>query len=183
MRSTTCRHGPRAASWWIRARRASSLRSRSRSIARDGRFRRVKIYTKTGDTGDTGLLGGGRVPKDHARVAAYGDVDETNAAIGAARAIEPQDFETPLLESIQRDLFSIGGQLAAPDPAKVAKALAKAAIDRARVAALERAIDAAAAGLPPLESFVLPAGSPKAAALHFARTVCRRAERSVVALG
>ena len=130
----------------------------------------MKIYTKTGDTGDTGLLGGGRVPKDHARVAAYGDVDETNAAIGVARAIEPQDFEAPLLESIQRDLFSIGGQLAAPDPAKVAKALAKAAID------------AAEAGLPPLESFVLPGGSPKAAALHLARTVCRRAERSVVAL-
>ncbi len=142
----------------------------------------MKIYTKTGDAGETGLLGGGRVPKDHGRVAAYGDVDETNAAIGVARAVEPRDFETPLLESIQRDLFAIGGQLAAPDPAKVAKALAKAAIDGARVAALERAIDAAEAGLPPLESFILPAGSPKAAALHLARTVCRRAERSVVAL-
>ena len=80
-------------------------------------------------------------------------------------------------------MFSIGGQLAAPDPAKVAKALAKAAIGDTRVAALERAIDAAAAGLPPLESFVLPGGSPKGAALHLARTVCRRAERSVVALG
>ena len=142
----------------------------------------MKIYTKTGDAGDTGLLGGGRVPKDHARVAAYGDVDETNAAIGVARAVEPRDFETPLLESIQRDLFAIGGQLAAPDPAKVAKALAKAAIDGDRVRALERAIDAAESGLPPLETFILPAGSPKAAALHLARTVCRRAERSVVAL-
>src|SRR6266566_9677212 len=101
MRSTTCRHGRRAASWWIRGRRASSPRNRSRSIARDGRFRRVKIYTKTGDAGETGLLGGGRVPKDHARVAAYGDVDETNAAIGVARAVEPREFETPLLESIQ----------------------------------------------------------------------------------
>jgi len=142
----------------------------------------VKIYTKTGDTGETGLLGGGRVRKDHGRVAAYGDVDETNAAIGVARSVEPQDFETALLESIQRDLFAIGGQLAAPDPAKVAKALSKAVIDDARVTVLERAIDAAEAGLPPLQSFVLPGGSAKAAALHLARTVCRRAERSVVAL-
>ena len=142
----------------------------------------MRIYTKTGDTGETGLLGGGRVRKDHGRVAAYGDVDETNAAIGVARSVEPQDFETALLESIQRDLFAIGGQLAAPDPVKVAKALAKAAIDGARVAVLERAIDAAEAGLPPLQSFVLPGGSAKAAALHLARTVCRRAERSVVAL-
>ena len=142
----------------------------------------MKIYTKTGDAGETGLLGGGRVPKDHARVAAYGDVDETNAAIGLARALEPRDFEAPLLESIQRDLFAIGGQLAAPDPVKVAKALAKAAIDAGRVNALERAIDAAEAGLAPLEHFVLPAGTPKAAALHLARTVCRRAERSVVRL-
>jgi cob(I)alamin adenosyltransferase len=142
----------------------------------------VKIYTKTGDAGETGLLGGGRVPKDHRRVAAYGDVDETNAAIGMARALEPRDFEASLLEGIQRDLFAIGGQLAAPDPAKVAKALVKAAIDGGRVAVLERAIDAAEAGLPPLTSFVLPGGSAKAAALHLARTVCRRAERSVVAL-
>ncbi len=142
----------------------------------------MKIYTKTGDTGETGLLGGGRVRKDHGRVAAYGDVDETNAAIGVARSVEPQNFETALLESIQRDLFAIGGQLAAPDPAKVAKALAKAAIDGARVAVLERAIDAAETALPPLQSFVLPGGSAKAAALHLARTVCRRAERSVVAL-
>ena len=142
----------------------------------------MRIYTKTGDTGDTGLLGGGRVPKDHARVAAYGDVDETNAAIGLARSVEPRDFETPLFESIQRDLFAIGGQLSAPDPVKVAKALTKAQIDSDRVAALERAIDRAEAGLPALASFVLPGGSPKAAALHLARTVCRRAERSVVAL-
>lgn len=142
----------------------------------------MKIYTKTGDAGETGLLGGGRVPKDHARVAAYGDVDELNAALGLTRALEPADAESDLLDAVQRDLFAIGGQLAAPEPGKVAKALAKATIGEAEVSRLERAIDAAEAELPPLSHFVLPGGTPRAAALHLARTVCRRAERSVVAL-
>jgi cob(I)alamin adenosyltransferase len=141
----------------------------------------MKIYTKTGDTGETGLFGGGRVSKDHPRVMAYGDVDELNATIGVVRATIP-DFEHDLLEAIQRDLFSIGGHLATPDPDKVRKALARAEFDESRVTALETAIDRATALLPPLRSFILPGGSAGAAALHVARTTCRRAERSVVHL-
>jgi len=128
------------------------------------------------------LFGGGRVPKDHRRVAAYGAVDELNAAIGLARALEPTALDDRLLDGIQRDLFAIGGQLASPEPAKVAKALAKAALSDERVVALERAIDSTEATLAPLAGFILPGGTPKAAALHFARTVCRRAERCVVTL-
>jgi cob(I)alamin adenosyltransferase len=142
----------------------------------------MKIYTRTGDQGDTGLFGGGRVPKDHPRVAAYGEVDELNSALGVARATEPAGFYDPLFESIQRDLFAIGGQLAAPDPEPVAKALAKADLPGGRVLALERIIDEVDQELPGLKAFVLPAGTPKAAALHLARTVCRRAERSLVHL-
>ena len=149
---------------------------------RNGRGRRVKLYTKTGDAGETGLFGGGRVPKDHARVAAYGQVDELNAAIGLARALDPVDLDLALLESVQRDLFAIGGQLASPDPGKVKKTLAKAELGEARVAALEQAIDAAEAELKPLEQFSLPGGTAKAAALHLARTMCRRAERGAVTL-
>jgi cob(I)alamin adenosyltransferase len=142
----------------------------------------VKIYTKTGDRGETALFGGGRVPKDHPRVSAYGDVDELNSSLGAAMCCEPVAFEAALLESIQRDLFAIGGRLATPEPEKVAKALVKAAISDQRVTELESAIDRADTEIKPLKSFVLPGGSPKAAAFHLARTVCRRAERSVVAL-
>ncbi len=142
----------------------------------------MKIYTKTGDGGETGLFGGGRVPKDHLRVEAYGAVDELNAAIGFARALEPAGLADALLLDVQRDLFAIGGLLASPEPGKVAKALAKAALDAGRVAALEAAIDAAEASLRPLDAFIIPGGTPKAAALHVARTVCRRAERSVVTL-
>ena len=142
----------------------------------------MKIYTRTGDAGDTGLFGGGRVPKDHVRVAAYGDVDELNSAIGVARATAPADAHDALLESVQRDLFSIGGHLATPDPERVRAALAKASLSDTRVTAFEAAIDAADRELPPLRAFVLPAGTPQATALHLARTVCRRAERSVVHL-
>jgi cob(I)alamin adenosyltransferase len=142
----------------------------------------MKIYTRTGDKGETGLFGGGRVSKDHPRVAAYGDVDELNSVLGVARATEPAEFFDQLLEAIQRDLFSIGGQLATPDPAPVAKALVKADLPMERVTEFERIIDASETELPPLRAFVLPAGTPKAAALHQARTVCRRAERSVVHL-
>ncbi|MGE0552304.1 MAG: cob(I)yrinic acid a,c-diamide adenosyltransferase [Gemmatimonadales bacterium] len=142
----------------------------------------MKIYTKTGDQGTTGLFGGGRVAKHHPRVAAYGEVDELNSSIGWVRAVEPTEAWDDPLDRIQRDLFSIGGQLASPAPEKVEAALAKAALDPARVTELERLIDAADAELPPLTAFVLPGGSPKAAALHVARTVCRRAERAVVAL-
>lgn len=142
----------------------------------------MKIYTRTGDTGSTALFGGGRVSKDHIRVAAYGDVDELNSVIGLVRATAPEAFEDALLESIQRDLFSIGGHLATPDPDKVRKALEKAALSADRIAEFEHAIDAADRELPPLTAFVLPAGTPKAATLHLARTVCRRAERQVVRL-
>ena len=143
----------------------------------------MKIYTRTGDEGETGLFGGGRVPKDHPRVAAYGDVDELNSAVGLARATPPAELFDPLLQGVQRDLFSIAAHLATPDPEKVAKALEKAELSEARVAEFEQVMDAADQELPPLRAFVLPAGTPKAAALHLARTVCRRAERSVVQLG
>jgi cob(I)alamin adenosyltransferase len=142
----------------------------------------VKIYTRTGDTGDTALFGGGRVPKDHPRVAAYGDVDELNSVIGLIRATEPVALFDPLLESIQRDLFSIGGHLATPDPERVRKALEKATLSPERVSEFERAMDEADHELQPLKAFVLPTGTPKASALHLGRTVCRRAERSVVHL-
>jgi cob(I)alamin adenosyltransferase len=142
----------------------------------------MKIYTRTGDEGETGLFGGGRVAKDHPRVGAYGDVDELNSALGVVRATAPADFFDGLLESVQRDLFAIGGHLATPDPEKVAKALEKADLSEERVAEFERVMDAADHELPPLGAFILPGGTPKAAALHLARTICRRAERSVVHL-
>jgi cob(I)alamin adenosyltransferase len=140
----------------------------------------VKIYTKTGDLGETSLLGGTRVLKDHPRVAAYGDVDETNAAIGAVRAFSGEPLRRLLLV-VQKDLFAIGAQLADPTH-EVASKRAKAAVTTAHVRRLERAIDARQKRLPPLRSFVLPGGTPAAALLHQARTVCRRAERSVVTL-
>ncbi len=142
----------------------------------------MKIYTKTGDQGETGLFGGGRVPKDHPRVAAYGDVDELNAVLGVARAGAPGAAFDALLETVQRDLFSIGGYLATPDPAKVEAALAKAELPATRIVEFERVMDEAETELPPLRAFVLPAGTSQAAALHHARTVCRRAERSVIHL-
>ena len=142
----------------------------------------MKIYTKTGDAGDTGLFGGGRVPKDDPRVEAYGDVDELNAVIGMARATEPLPRVDDVLLPIQRDLFAIGALLATPDREKMAQHLAKARIDDTRIAELERAIDDGESELEPLAAFILPGGSRKAAALHVARTVCRRAERRVVSL-
>lgn len=142
----------------------------------------LRIYTRTGDAGDTGLFGGGRVPKDAVRVDAYGEVDELNAALGLAAAISPEPRIDDMLAPIQRDLFSIGAILATPDRDRMRDQLAKARLDDTRVAELEGAIDAAEESLPPLRAFVLPGGSPKAAALHVARTVCRRAERRVVQL-
>lgn len=142
----------------------------------------MKLYTKTGDTGETGLLGGQRVSKDHVRVDAYGQVDELNAAIGFALALEPRAFARDLLQGIQRDLLTVGAELAAPDLARAARALPERLIGAPEVAALEHAIDLQDASLPPLQSFVLPGGTPKGAALHVARTVCRRAERAVVTL-
>ena len=142
----------------------------------------MKIYTKTGDGGETGLLGGGRVAKDDPRVAAYGQVDELCAVIGFALALEPQDFSRDALERVQRDLFTMGAELATPEPATLAKVLAGNPIGEPEIHALESVIDARDAALPPLTNFILPGGTPKAAALHLARTVCRRAERAVVSL-
>ena len=143
----------------------------------------MRIYTRTGDSGDTGLFGGGRVGKNHPRVEAYGDVDELNAAIGLARSIEPLPRIDEVLIPIQRDLFAIGALLATPDRDKMRQHLEKARVDDDRIAQLEHAIDEGDRELEPLKSFIVPGGSPKAAALHVARTVCRRAERRVVALG
>jgi len=142
----------------------------------------MKIYTKTGDRGDTGLFGGGRVSKHHPRVEAYGDVDELNATIGLARSIEMMPRIDEVLVPIQRDLFAIGALLATPDREKMKQHLDKARIDEQRIAELERAIDDGDAELEPLRAFIIPGGTPKAAALHVARTVCRRAERRVVQL-
>lgn len=143
----------------------------------------MKIYTKTGDRGDTGLFGGGRVAKSHPRVEAYGDVDELNAVLGFVRATEPLPRIDSILAPIQQDLFAIGALLATPDRDKMRQHLEKANVDDARIAELERAIDDGDAELEPLRSFILPGGTQKAAALHVARTVCRRAERRVVELG
>ena len=137
----------------------------------------LKIYTKTGDAGETGLFGGGRVPKDDPRVQAYGDVDELNAWIGFVVAIHLPAFESNVLQTIQRDLFTIGAELATPNAAKL-----RTSLDTNTVSALERVIDSYDPKLKPLKNFILPGGSPKGAALHVARTVCRRAERSVVSL-
>ena len=142
----------------------------------------MRIYTRTGDKGDTGLFGGGRVGKDDARVEAYGEVDELNAVLGLARSIELMPRIDEVLVPIQRDLFSLGALLATPEHEKMRQHLEKARIDEERIAQLERAIDAGEAELEPLRAFILPGGTPKAAALHVARTVCRRAERRVVAL-
>ncbi len=142
----------------------------------------LKIYTKTGDEGDTGLFGGGRVPKDHPRVVAYGEIDELNATIGMARSIEMMPRIDEVLAPVQRDLFSLGALLATPDLEKMKEQLEKARISDARIAQMERDIDDGEAELEPLKSFILPGGTPKAAALHVARTVCRRAERAVIRL-
>lgn len=142
----------------------------------------MKIYTKTGDAGQTGLFGGGRVSKDDPRVEAYGDVDELNATIGLVRAAEMMPRIDEVLVPVQRDLFSIGALLATPDREKMHDHLEKAQIDEARIRGLEQEIDACDRELEPLRAFIVPGGTPKAAALHVARTVCRRAERRVIHL-
>jgi cob(I)alamin adenosyltransferase len=138
----------------------------------------MKIYTKTGDEGQTGLFGGPRVSKDNVRIEAYGTVDELNAAIGLARCQPlPPEIDQCLLR-VQSDLFSVGAELATPDPQKHGTAL----ISERQIAALETAIDQLEATLPPLRNFILPGGSLGAAQLHVARGICRRAERRVVTL-
>jgi cob(I)alamin adenosyltransferase len=133
-----------------------------------------KITTRTGDAGETGLGDGSRVAKDSARIAALGDVDELNCAIGLLLAEEiPDDFRAALLE-VQHDLFDLGGELSIPGHKLV---------QEAQVRRLEERLEAWNAQLAPLREFILPGGSRAAAAAHLARTVCRRAERTVVALG
>jgi cob(I)alamin adenosyltransferase len=140
----------------------------------------VKIYTKTGDAGETGLFGGPRVKKSAARVEAYGDVDELNAAIGAARAVaEDPEIDAELARE-QAELFCVGADLATPQGAKARAAVPP--VEPAWTERLERAIDAWEAELPPLTRFVLPGGTRCASSLHVARAVCRRAERRAVAL-
>jgi cob(I)alamin adenosyltransferase len=142
----------------------------------------VKIYTRTGDDGDTGLFDGTRVSKSDPRVAAYGDVDELNAWLGFVRASTDDHDVKAMLESIQRDLFGLGARLA--DPARrIAERVTKAAVTSQDVTRLEEWIDQLESELAPLRRFILAGGSGAGAALHVARTVCRRAERSMVALG
>jgi cob(I)alamin adenosyltransferase len=142
----------------------------------------VKIYTRTGDSGDTGLFDGTRVAKNDARVAAYGDVDELNAWLGLARVDIGDSELSSMLEQIQRDLFALGARLA--DPAgKIAARVAKAAVSAEDIGRLEGWIDTMESRLPPLRRFILAGGSRGGASLHVARTVCRRAERSIVSLG
>ncbi|GEJ55383.1 cob(I)yrinic acid a,c-diamide adenosyltransferase [Anaeromyxobacter diazotrophicus] len=141
----------------------------------------MKIYTKTGDAGETGLFGGPRVAKDDARVEAYGAVDELNAVLGAARARGADADLGALLAAIQDQLFTLGAALATPPAAAKARA-ALPPLDPAWTAALEAAVDRLEGELAPLRHFVLPGGAPLAADLHVARAVCRRAERRVVAL-
>jgi cob(I)alamin adenosyltransferase len=141
----------------------------------------MKIYTRTGDQGDTGLIDGSRVGKDTLRVECYGEVDEVNACLGLVRSQGGDAGRDGLLVEVQKDLFALGAQLADPQ-ARVGSRKSKAAVTPAHVKRLEDAIDVAEASLPPLRAFILPGGSPAGALLHFARTVCRRAERRVVAL-
>jgi cob(I)alamin adenosyltransferase len=138
----------------------------------------MKIYTKTGDDGQTGLFGGERTLKNDARVEAYGSVDEANACLGVARAAGVSPDVDATLERIQAQLFVLGAELATPPDHRDRLRLPLLAAED--VAALEGDIDRLELGLPALTSFVLPAGTPGASALHHARTVCRRAERAVV---
>jgi cob(I)alamin adenosyltransferase len=141
----------------------------------------VKIYTRTGDAGETSLFGGTRVSKADSRVDAYGDVDELNAWLGLVRAARlDADLDQPLVH-IQQDLFALGAQLADPGE-QIADRVVKAALGDADVERLEALIDRLEAELPPLRRFILAGGAPAGAALHVARTVCRRAERRIVSL-
>jgi cob(I)alamin adenosyltransferase len=143
----------------------------------------VKIYTKTGDHGETGLFDGTRVSKDTPRVEAYGDVDELNALLGIVLAFIADDEEIrACLLTIQRDLFVVGAQLADPSARVEAKRGEKASFSADKVTELETWIDQFETSLSPLRQFILPGGSKGGSTLHHARTVCRRAERRIVSL-
>ena len=162
--------------------RTHAGRPRRRSLCRAvpaARLPAVKIYTRLGDDGSTGLLGPGRVPKHAPRVEAYGAVDELNAALGATRALDAAKWLDAELAAIQSRLFSLGAELATLEGEALAK-LERVSDDD--VKALEALIDARERDLPTLRRFILPGGTALGAELHRARTVCRRAERRVVAL-
>ncbi|MBO9669655.1 MAG: cob(I)yrinic acid a,c-diamide adenosyltransferase [Sphingobium sp.] len=141
-----------------------------------------RIYTRTGDDGTTGLVDGSRVAKDDARMAAIGEVDELNSAIGVAGAAMSDPGRAALLQSVQNDLFDLGADIATPGddfaPSEMVLRIIPAQVER-----LERAIDALNEDLEPLRSFILPGGSPAAAHVHLARAIARRAERAVIAAG
>lgn len=141
----------------------------------------MKIYTKTGDRGETGLFGGERVRKDSPRIEAYGDVDELNAIVGLARSACPEKQIDVLLHDIQNDLFDVGAVLATPDAKKLEGK--GRFVGGKEIGRLEAEIDRMENDLEPLKTFVLPGGAEFAARLHLARTVCRRAERRTVAIG
>jgi cob(I)alamin adenosyltransferase len=136
----------------------------------------MKIYTRTGDHGETSLFGGSRVPKNDPRIDAYGTVDELNSHLGVVRSVWASSPLDDTLAAVQNDLFDLGAKLAAPGNERIS------GIAPDRAAALEQSIDAMEAELEPLRNFILPGGSPAAAHLHVARTVCRRAERLVVGI-
>lgn len=138
----------------------------------------MKIYTRTGDTGSTGLFGGPRVAKDDDRIEAYGTVDELNAAIGTARSAGLGEVVDGQLDRVQHELFSIGAELATPDP----DGHGMRVISTEHIERLEAWIDMHESGLTPLKQFILPAGVSGATHLHLARAICRRAERRVVTL-
>ena len=138
----------------------------------------MKIYTRTGDTGSTGLFGGPRVSKDDDRIESYGTVDELNASIGVARSMQVSETIDGQLDAIQHALFSIGAELATPDP----DAHQMRIISESHIKQLEQWIDQHEQVIPELKHFVLPSGHPAATALHLARSICRRAERRVVTL-
>ena len=140
----------------------------------------MKIYTRTGDKGETGLFGGLRVPKDDVRVEAYGTIDEANAALGLCIAHASLAEVRQLLVELQSDLFTFGAELSAAPG--YAERLGITLLSEADVTRLEQAIDAAEAPLPPLKNFVLPGGPPDVASLHLARTIVRRAERRLLTL-
>ena len=138
----------------------------------------MKLYTKNGDDGSTSLFGGSRVSKTDPRVVAYGCVDELNAVLGMAVSANNDDEMNGSLQTIQSELFVLGAELATPSGAT-----SQTVLGDDRIAALEQWIDAADEDCAPLTQFILPGGCPGAAQLHFARTVCRRAERAVITLG
>lgn len=151
-------------------------------------IRITQVYTRRGDTGETDLVGGMRVPKDSLRLDAYGTIDELNAAVGVARACNEAEIARSsacieldaILRKLQNELFDLGSELATP-PESAYEGMFK--VGASDVKALEKVMDACQKDLEPLRSFVLPGGGPVSAVLHQARTVCRRAEREIIRLG